>query len=61
MAGMVVTRHTLRLILLEGKFDPGTIPVAPQWSAFLMFLICFVVALGLVAYMLRLFLTERAA
>jgi hypothetical protein len=61
LVGMVVTRHALRLIFLEGKFDPGTIPVAPQWSVFLMFLVCFVVALGLVAYMLRLFLTERAA
>lgn len=61
IAGMVVTRHLLRLILLEGKFDPGSIPVAPQWSVFLMFLVCFVAALGLVAYMLKAFLTERAA
>jgi hypothetical protein len=61
IVGMVVTRHSLRLIFLEGKFNPATIPVVPQWSAFLMFLICFVIAIGLVAYMLRLFFTERAA
>ncbi len=58
--GMVTIRHMLRLILFEGKFDPGTIPIVPQWSVFVMFVICFVLAIGLVAYMLRLFFTERA-
>ena len=53
MVGMVINRHSLRLIALEGKFDPGTIPVAPQWSPFLMFLIFFVIAIGLVAYMVK--------
>ena len=58
MLGMVVIRHILRLIVLEGHFDPGTIRVAPQWSVFALFLVCFVVAVGLVWYMLRLYITD---
>jgi hypothetical protein len=57
--GMVTIRHMLRLIALDGHFDPGSIPVAPQWSVFGIFLVCFVVAIGLVWYMLRLFLIDR--
>jgi hypothetical protein len=61
LTGMVFARHTLRLIFLDGKFDPGTIPIVPQWSVFIMFLVFFVIAIGLVWYMLKLFLTERPA
>jgi hypothetical protein len=53
LAAMVTVRHTLRLIVLEGHFDPADIPVAPQWSVFAVFLVFFVIALALVAYMLR--------
>jgi hypothetical protein len=56
---MVVTRHTLRLIVLTGEWNPATIPVSPQWSVFAVFLVCFVVAIGLVGYMVRLHLTSR--
>ena len=59
MLGMVVIRHILRLIVLEGQFDPATIKVAPQWSVFVLFLVCFVVAIALVWYMLKLFITDR--
>ncbi len=52
---MVVTRHEVRLLRLAGTFDPSSVRVAPQWSAFVVFLVSFVVALALVAYMLRLF------
>ena len=55
MLGMVVIRHYVRLLHLEGHFDPATIPINPQWGAFLMFLVCFVIALGAVWYMLKLF------
>jgi hypothetical protein len=55
MLGMVYARHTVRLLKLAGQFDPATWRVAPQWGPFAMFLICFVVALAVVAYMLRLF------
>jgi hypothetical protein len=44
----------LRLIVLEGHFDPATTPVSPQWDVFAIFLVCFVGALATVAYMLKL-------
>jgi len=56
---MVTIRHTVRLLYLEGYFDPAAIPVNPQWSIFLVFLVFFVIALGLVWYMLKLFFTDR--
>jgi hypothetical protein len=55
MLGMVYARHTVRLLRLSGHFDPASWHVAPQWGPFVMFLICFVIALAVVAYMLRLF------
>jgi hypothetical protein len=55
MLGMVYARHTVRLLKLAGEFDPSVWRVAPQWGPFVMFLICFVTALAVVAYMLRLF------
>jgi hypothetical protein len=59
--GMVVVRHTLRLLVLEGVFDPSTLRVSPQWDVFAIFLVFFVVALGTVTYMLRLFLRGSPA
>lgn len=56
MLGMVYARHTVRLLKLAGHFDPASWRIAPQWGPFAMFLICFVIALAVVAYMLRLFL-----
>ncbi|MFH1372877.1 MAG: hypothetical protein ABII79_03675 [bacterium] len=53
MLAMVITRHALRLVRLDGIWEPATIPIRPQWSVLAMFLICFVLALGLVWYMLR--------
>jgi hypothetical protein len=55
---MVLTRHTLRLIVLRGEFDPRTMAVSPQWSVFAVFLVCFVVALGLVAWMVGAFFSR---
>ena len=55
MLGMVYARHEVRLLKLAGQFEPSTLRVAPQWGPFVMFLICFVVALAVVAWMLRLF------
>lgn len=59
LLGMVTIRHMLRLIALEKHFDPATIPVSPQWSVFAVFLACFVVAIGLVWYMLNLYIRDR--
>lgn len=53
--GMVFARHALRGVVLGGHFEPATIPVVPQWGVFTLFLVFFVIALALVAYMLRLF------
>jgi hypothetical protein len=57
---MAAARHVLRLIYLRGTFDPGAVVVAPQWGVFAVFLVCFVAALGLVAWMLALFFRGRA-
>jgi hypothetical protein len=59
LLGMVSTRHLLRLIVLEGEFDPGSIPVEPQWTVFAVFLVCFAGAIAAVAYMLKLYFGER--
>jgi hypothetical protein len=59
LLGMVVVRHILRLLLLEGRFDPADIPVRPQWPVFLLFLVCFVIAIALVATMLKLYFSGR--
>ena len=61
LLGMVSTRHILRLIMLEGEFDPRSIPVVPQWTVFGVFVVCFALAIGAVAYMLKLYLDERRA
>jgi hypothetical protein len=50
---MVLNRHVLRLVVLDGVFSPSSIPIKPQWSVFAIFGVCFVIALALVAWMLR--------
>jgi MFS family permease len=60
LLSMVVVRHALRLIELHGKWEPASIPVKPQWSVFAVFLVCFVAAIGVLAYMLRVFFGDRA-
>jgi hypothetical protein len=55
MLGMVYARHEVRLLKLADQFEPSSLRVAPQWGPFVMFLICFVIALVVVGYMLRLF------
>jgi hypothetical protein len=59
MVGMVVARHTLRLIVLEGTFDPGSIPVHPQWGVFALFVLCFVAGVATIGIMLNLFFSNR--
>jgi len=58
--GMVYARHTVRLLKLVGQFDPSSWHVAPQWGPFVLFLVSFVAALAVVAYMLRLFFSATA-
>lgn len=59
MLTMVYARHTVRLIKLHGQFDPASWRVAPQWSVFALFLVCFVIMLAVVGYMLRLVITAK--
>jgi hypothetical protein len=58
---MVYTRHTVRLLRLEGVYDPGLLRVTPQWWPFLVFLVFLLTGLGVVAYMLRLFFRASPA
>jgi hypothetical protein len=55
MLGMVYTRHTARMLQLSGLFEPSSLRIATQWSPFILFLVCFVVMLVVVAWMLRMF------
>jgi hypothetical protein len=59
LIGMVTARHYVRLVKLQGQFDPASWRVAPQWSPFILFLICFVLMLAVLIYMLRLFFTAK--
>ena len=61
MLGMVYTRHTVRLLHLGGQFNPATYRIAPQWGPFALFLVCFLIALVVVAYMLHLFFGAKRA
>jgi hypothetical protein len=55
MLGMVTTRHTIRLIELGDRIDLASVPIRPPWDVFAIFLACFLAALALVAWMLKLF------
>jgi len=61
IAGMVAVRHALRLMMLDGSFDPASVTVRPQWRVFAIFLACFVVAIAAVWYMLTLYVRATHA
>lgn len=50
---MVMSRHYLRLTFLDGQFSPETLTIHPQWGAFAMFLITFLIGLAVLYWMLR--------
>jgi hypothetical protein len=58
--GMVYARQVLRLLRLGATFDPASWRIAPQWSPFLLFLVCFLVMLAVLAWMLWLFFGSRS-
>jgi hypothetical protein len=60
LSGMVWVRHFLRLIMLKGFYDPATVRVAPQWSIFFLFLCSFLLAIGVLIYMLKIFFPPRS-
>jgi hypothetical protein len=61
MLTMVFARHEVRLLRLAGQYDPATVPVHPQWVVFGLFLFFFVVGLGVVAWMARVFFSGPKA
>ncbi len=52
VAAMVVVRDLVRQALLAGQYSPATLPVAPQYGPFVMFLISLALVGGLSAWML---------
>jgi len=59
MAGMVVARHTVRLLRLGDRLEVAEVPVRSQWDVFGLFLVCFLAAIGLIAYMIYLLVRGR--
>lgn len=55
---MVYARHHVRLLHLADTYDSSTMQVQPQWPIFVVFLIFFLIAIGLVWYMLRLLFSK---
>ena len=56
---MVISRHYVRLLKLSPGFDPSTLPVDSQWSVLAVFAVCFLLMVGLVIYMLRIFFCSK--
>lgn len=57
---MVYTRHRVRLLRLDGVYNPASLPVTPQWSVFALFLVCLAAAIAAIALMLRMFFRAPA-
>lgn len=57
---MVIGRHFLRLVYLEGFFDPAKLEIAPQWSVFAIFFVTFLAGLVTLFWMLRKYFTAPA-
>lgn len=58
LLGMVVIRHYVRLIRLDEYFDPSQLAVNPQWLVIAIFAVCFLLAIGVIWYMITLFLKQ---
>lgn len=50
---MVIARDALRLIYLEGHFDPAALVVKPQWLVFIVFFVLFIAGLVTLFWMIR--------
>ena len=53
VAAMVIMRDVLRNLALAPNFSPNQLPVAPQWSIIVLFVVLFVAGLATLYYMLR--------
>jgi len=56
---MVMTRHYVRAVRLADSWDPAAMPFKAQWSVLGLFLVCFVLAVGVVWYMLKLYFRSK--
>ncbi len=56
---MVITRHQLRALYLAPARAAEQVAVAPQWSVLALFLVVFVIGVGLTAYALVKAATDR--
>ena len=56
--GMIIIRFHARTVFLKDYFDASTIPVKPQWTFFMIFIVFFAIAVILVWYMLKLFFAK---
>jgi len=61
LLGMVYARQVLRDVRLQGHFDPTALAVDPQWGVFALFAVCLIIALGAVAWMLRIYFRAPTA
>jgi hypothetical protein len=61
LVSMVINRHYVRLLKLQGKFDPASWKVETQGFPLVLFLGCFVIAVVAVWYMTALFFRGKAA
>lgn len=61
MIGMVYSRQIVRNLHLSDTFDPTAWRIATQWSPLVLFLVCFVIALGVIVWLLRLFFCSKPA
>lgn len=59
MLMMVYARYHVRLLHLAEHYQPSVMPVQPKWSIFVLFLAFFLIAIGLVWYMLKLFFAPQ--
>ena len=60
LLGMVVIRHEVRLLRLGDSLNLAQTPENPQWGAIIIFLVCFLLAVGALWYMLAKFLRSSA-
>lgn len=53
VAAMILMRDALRNLALAPSFSPNQLPVAPQWSIIVLFVVIFIAGLATLYYMLR--------
>jgi len=58
---MVIGRHVLRLVYLNGYFNPADLATRPQWPVFGVFLAFFIIGLMAFFWMLRRYFSSRNA